>query len=71
MRNSSCKSTIVKVERCGFAEPDDERGAIECGRMGLRIIVREPFFGRLMSIVRCHDHSDWIEAILPPASAGG
>lgn len=52
---------VIKLERCGFAEPGDDV-ANECRRMGLRITVREPFLGRLMSIVRCHLHSDWIES---------
>ena len=45
--------------RCGYAEPTDD-GAVECFEIGLRITVRDPF-GNLMSIVRCIEHSDWIE----------
>ena len=62
MTPTSGKSQVVRLERCGFAEPSDDDGAAECGRMGLRILVRDPFLGHLMSIVRCPRHSDWIEA---------
>lgn len=51
---------VWSIGRCGYAEPTDE-GARECGASGLRITVREPL-GHLMSIIRCKQHSDWIEA---------
>lgn len=46
--------------RCGYVEILDD-GIEECQQMGLRITVQSAFTGRLMSIVRCIDHSDWIE----------
>jgi hypothetical protein len=45
---------------CGYADPTDD-GSGECRASGLRITVRD-CFGRLVSIVRCRQHSDWIEA---------
>jgi hypothetical protein len=47
--------------RCEYAEPSDEWGQIQCENVGLRIMVRD-LSGGLRSIVRCMDHSDWIEA---------
>lgn len=46
--------------RCGYAEPDDELGEIRCENMGVRITVQDPL-GMRMSIVRCNEHSDWVE----------
>ena len=47
--------------RCGYAEPDDDWGVIQCENIGLRITVKD-LLGNLMSIVRCIEHSDWVEA---------
>lgn len=46
--------------RCGYMEPTDD-GAVQCFEMGLRITVTDGL-GRYYSIVRCIEHSDWIEA---------
>jgi hypothetical protein len=46
--------------RCGYADILED-GLRECQEMGLRITVRDEF-GHLHSVVRCIDHSDWIEA---------
>jgi len=46
--------------RCGYVDILDE-GIAECNEPGLRFTVRD-LSGHLMSIVRCIDHSDWIEA---------
>lgn len=48
--------------RCGYMEPTDD-GAVQCHEMGLRITVKDPL-GTYHSIVRCIEHSDWIEAKL-------
>lgn len=45
--------------RCGYMEPVED-GAIQCTEIGLRITVSD-VHGSLHSIVRCIDHSDWIE----------
>jgi len=50
---------IKEIGLCGYAEPDDD-GDIECRASGLRITVKDGL-GNLVSIVRCKEHSDWIE----------
>ena len=55
---------------CGYAGFKED-GIVECQNMGLRIRVTNEF-GDYMSIVRCIEHSDWIQAgeIAPaPSSA--
>lgn len=47
--------------RCGYAEPDDAVGSIQCENIGLRVIVQDPL-GGYHSVVRCENHSDWVEA---------
>ena len=53
-------SDLESIGQCGYAEPTDE-GLTECINSGLRITVKAPL-GNFMSIVRCREHSDWIEA---------
>ena len=45
--------------RCGYVDILED-GVQECDQIGLRLTVRDPL-GHLMSIVRCIEHSDWIE----------
>ena len=45
--------------QCGYADILDD-GIAECQNMGLRFTVIDPF-GHYHSIVRCIEHSDWIE----------
>ena len=51
---------IPRIGPCGYAEPTDE-GAVECRHSGKRLRVRDPL-GYMAVIVRCRQHSDWIEA---------
>ena len=51
--------------QCGYFEPDDD-GDIQCTEVGLRHLSATPN-GTLISIVRCVEHSDWIE---PPLKEG-
>ena len=46
--------------RCGYMEPVDD-GAVPCQEMGLRFTVYDNLTGTYHSIVRCVEHSDWIE----------
>lgn len=46
--------------RCGYMEPTED-GARQCDQIGVRITVSDEL-GHLHSIVRCIEHSDWIEA---------
>lgn len=52
--------------RCGYADILED-GIKECQNMGLRIRVQDPL-GYYMSIVRCIEHSDWIERKRPPTT---
>lgn len=53
-------SELLVGGQCGYMEPTDD-GAVQCREMGLRITVKDPL-GTYHSIVRCIEHSDWIEA---------
>ena len=58
---SEALSHVTRIGCCGYAEPTDE-GAVECHKSGLRLTVRDPL-GFLRSIVRCRQHSDWVNAL--------
>lgn len=45
--------------RCGYWH-ENEFGSMQCVEMGIRLTVKDPL-GNLMSIVRCHEHSDWVD----------
>lgn len=52
--------------KCGYATILDN-GILECQQMGLRLTVYDALsLGGFRSIVRCIEHSDWIEADRPP-----
>jgi len=46
--------------RCGYADILED-GILECQQPGLRYTVYDPC-GYFRSIIRCVEHSDWIEA---------
>ena len=60
-KDSTAESPITRIGRCGYSEPTDE-GAVECCKSGLRLTVRDPL-GFLRSIIRCRQHSDWVNAL--------
>lgn len=62
MSNRAEANIVVEIGRCGYAEPDDEKGSVPCSHPGKKILVRDALSERLCVIVRCRRHSDWVEA---------